>query len=175
MTEDSPATPLQRRGFVKALAAAGGSVTALLATVPALRAFAAPAAAPPPREAWVNLGEADLFDTGVPVRRDFAEAANDAWVESRSIRSVWLYTADGEEFVAYNGRCTHLGCSYEYEKDQQQFHCPCHHGLFDAATGAVTGGPPPRPLDTLPVKVVDGNVFVQYQDFRIGTPEKTVA
>lgn len=167
--------PLRRRGFLKAAAAAAGAATAFLTTIPALRAFVAPATAPPPRENWVSLGEADLFDIGVPIKRDFAEAANDAWVESRAIRSVWLYTADGENFIAYNGRCTHLGCSYEYEEDKQRFHCPCHHGLFDGKTGAVIGGPPPRPLDTLPVKVEDGYVLVQYQDFRIGTSEKTVA
>ncbi len=174
MSEGSPETPpLQRRHFLKAVATIAGSVTAALAAVPPLRAFVSPAAPPPPRDSWINMGEADLFEIGVPLKRDFVEPVNDAWVEARAIRSVWLYTADGEQFVAYNGRCTHLGCSFEYESDAQRFHCPCHHGLFDGKTGVVIGGPPPRGLDTLPVKIEDGYVFVQYQDFRIGVPEKT--
>ena len=39
-------------------------------------------------------------------------------------------------------------------------------------TGAVLGGPPPRPLDTLPVKVENGEVHVLYQSFRTGVPDK---
>jgi Rieske Fe-S protein len=39
----------------------------------------------------------------------------------------------------------------------------------------VLGGPPPRPLDTLPVKVEDGVLYAEYQDFRLGVPDKVMA
>jgi hypothetical protein len=39
---------------------------------------------------------------------------------------------------------------------------------FDIKTGAVLGGPPPRPLDELKVQVRDAAVYVQYRDFRLG-------
>ncbi|NUQ10750.1 MAG: Rieske (2Fe-2S) protein [Gemmatimonadaceae bacterium] len=123
----------------------------------------------------MRLGEAALFDIGVPFKRDFTETISDAWVESRSLKSVWLYTEDGESYTAYNGRCTHLGCGYSFDKEEGVFHCPCHHGLFDLKTGAVVGGPPPRPLDRLEVKVEDGNVLVLYKDYRIGVAEKVEA
>ncbi len=56
-------------------------------------------------------------------------------------------------------RCTHLGCTVPYRKDEHQFHCPCHSSLFNAK-GEVIGGPAPRPLDIFPIEVVDGNLVV---------------
>jgi Rieske Fe-S protein len=50
------------------------------------------------------------------------------------------------EFVAFDQRCTHLGCPVLYQARTQQLECPCHEGFFDARTGAVRSGPPPRPL-----------------------------
>jgi menaquinol-cytochrome c reductase iron-sulfur subunit len=93
-------------------------------------------------------------------------------VESRALRTVWLYTEDGEHFTAYSGTCTHLGCSFGYDKDRDVFACPCHRGLFDVKTGKVLGGPPPRPLDTLPVKVENGEVHVMFESFRTGIEAK---
>lgn len=41
--------------------------------------------------------------------------------------------------------CTHLGCIVQWDKTSQGFICPCHGGRF-TPDGAVTGGPPPKPL-----------------------------
>ena len=38
--------------------------------------------------------------------------------------------------------------------------CPCHGGVYDT-TGAVTAGPPPRPLARLMTRIEDGQVQVQ--------------
>jgi len=82
----------------------------------------------------------------------------------------------GDQAVTvFNGRCTHLGCAYSWRtagSQGEQFVCPCHDGVF-ALDGTVAGGPPPRPLDTLPVQVDDGTVVITYQDFHLGIPEKT--
>ena len=164
--------PAGRRTFLKSISAAGAAITGLFVGAPALLAFVSPAFRRRHADAWVNVGEAALFDVGVPVKRDFAQAVSDAWVETRAIRSVWVLTEDGETFTAFNGRCTHLGCGYSHDEEKGVFHCPCHHGLFDIKSGKVVGGPPPRPLDTLQVKVEDGYVYVLYQDFRIGVEEK---
>ena len=50
------------------------------------------------------------------------------------------------EVVAFSQKCTHLGCVVYYEPDEERWHCPCHEGNFDDATGAVISGPPTRPL-----------------------------
>lgn len=56
-------------------------------------------------------------------------------------------------------RCTHLGCTVPWRKDEKQFHCPCHSSLYNTR-GEVIGGPAPRPLDLFPMEVVDGNLVV---------------
>lgn len=48
--------------------------------------------------------------------------------------------------VGYSSECTHLSCAVLWEPGEEHLECPCHHGFFDAATGAVVAGPPPRPL-----------------------------
>jgi len=62
-------------------------------------------------------------------------------------------------YLALWQRCTHLGCTVPWRSDEKQFHCPCHSSLFNPK-GEVIGGPAPRPLDTFPIEVVDGNLVV---------------
>lgn len=167
--------PVRRRSFLKYLSALGAAIAAALAGVPSVVALISPTFKRPTSEKWMKLGEAALFDLDVAIKRDFTETVNDAWVESRMLKSVWLYTEDGETFTAYNGRCTHLGCGYFFDDEKKVFHCPCHHGLFDLKSGEVVGGPPPRALDRLEVKVENGDVYVLYKDYRIGIAEKVEA
>ena len=164
-----------RRAFLRWATGIGGFFSALLAGVPAVRAFLSPTFRHTRVEKWIRLGEVDQFDPEVPTKVDFVDTVNDAWVEARRLRSVWIYTEDGEHFTVYNGRCTHLGCNYFLDREKDVFQCPCHTGFFDIKSGAVLGGPPPRPLDALPVKVEDGVLYAAYQDYHLGVPEKVVA
>ena len=176
--EDSP-TPARRR-FLRWATAASSGVVAILAAIPTVRAFLSPVFRRRAETRWFKVGEADLFDVDVPTKVDFSETVSDAWVQSRVLRNVWVYTEDGEQFTVYNGRCTHLGCSYRFDKDPDPsvhpqpnvFHCPCHHGVFDVKQGAVLAGPPPRGLDPLATKIEDGILYVAYQDFRVGIAER---
>lgn len=63
-------------------------------------------------------------------------------------------TAADMDMLAIWNRCAHLGCPVAYAAGSQGFICPCHGGAYDSR-GLVTGGPPPRPLDRLDVKIVD--------------------
>ncbi|MFJ8888131.1 Rieske (2Fe-2S) protein [Streptomyces sp. NPDC102402] len=49
------------------------------------------------------------------------------------------------EFKAFSSKCTHQGCAVKGIADGV-ITCPCHNSTFDAATGAVTGGPATQPL-----------------------------
>jgi cytochrome b6-f complex iron-sulfur subunit len=71
----------------------------------------------------------------------------------------FLHRMDDGSFIAYWQKCTHLGCSVPWVESEKQFHCPCHGSLFNKK-GEVTGGPAPRPLDIFPVKIQNGEVFV---------------
>ena len=167
---------MARRTFLQWVSAACATSIGALVGIPAVRAALSPAAAKPLDKDWVKVADdTALLDIGVPVRLDFAQTQTDAWVESRAMNSVWLFTSDGDTFKAYNGHCTHLGCGYTYDKDAKHFICPCHRGQFDVKTGAVLAGPPPRPLDELEVQVRDAAVYVKYKDFRLGVAEKVEA
>jgi cytochrome b6-f complex iron-sulfur subunit len=56
-------------------------------------------------------------------------------------------------------KCTHLGCTVPWRKDEGHFHCPCHSSIY-TPTGEVISGPAPRPLDLFPIEIVDGAVVV---------------
>jgi Rieske Fe-S protein len=45
--------------------------------------------------------------------------------------------------------------------------CPCHHGLFDLATGRPLAGPPRRPLDRIRLDIRGGEIFA------VGVEERT--
>ena len=64
--------------------------------------------------------------------------------------------------VAYSAVCTHTGCDgFAWAAEKQMFKCPCHDSEFDPADGAkVTGGPAPRRLPALPIKIADGHLVV---------------
>ncbi|MEW6304769.1 MAG: Rieske 2Fe-2S domain-containing protein [Verrucomicrobiota bacterium] len=64
------------------------------------------------------------------------------------------------QFAAYSQSCTHLMCPVHYQHEKKQLVCPCHEGFFNAETGAVLAGPPPKPLPRFPVKVRDGQLWV---------------
>ncbi len=60
-------------------------------------------------------------------------------------QAIAIRLADGR-LVGYSAICTHLACSVLWQPDGERLECPCHDGVFDAATGDVLAGPPPRPL-----------------------------
>ena len=73
--------------------------------------------------------------------------------------SAVLVRKKGGQLVALSAVCTHLGCIVQWEKDKQDFLCPCHAGHY-SPDGEVTAGPPPRPLPRLPFAVADGAITV---------------
>lgn len=74
---------------------------------------------------------------------------------TRNDPAVLLRSNDGE-FSAYSRRCSHAGCSVDYEASSRCLKCPCHKGTFDARVGQVMYGPPQRPLDTIVLQMRAG-------------------
>jgi len=72
--------------------------------------------------------------------------------------AILVRTADGA-YHAYGQKCTHLSCPVYYSRDHQRLECPCHEGAFDAATGNVLYGPPPRALDAIELEAREGRVW----------------
>ena len=71
--------------------------------------------------------------------------------------AVLTRTLDGE-FTAYSRKCAHLGCSVDFNAARGCLVCPCHQGAYDARTGFVIFGPPPRPLDPIVLQMQAGGV-----------------
>lgn len=73
--------------------------------------------------------------------------------------AILIRTLDGD-LQAFGQKCTHLACPVYFERAHQRLECPCHEGAFDARTGNVLYGPPPRPLDSIKLEVrADGKVW----------------
>ncbi len=80
-------------------------------------------------------------------------------------RDLMLVRTGEREVKAISTVCTHLGCTVFWQKDRQEFFCPCHNGRFDK-NGTVLEGPPPAPLDLYPVEIEGDNVFVIFKDIK---------
>ncbi|GEL09598.1 Rieske Fe-S protein [Flavobacterium glycines] len=81
-------------------------------------------------------------------------------IEGSTIPYILIHLETGE-FKAYEQKCTHLSCSVFYKPGTGIIHCPCHEGSFDAKTGKVLAGPPPRALPKLDVFFKDNAVYVK--------------
>lgn len=68
-----------------------------------------------------------------------------------------LRTAEG--LRAFSLTCTHLGCTVQWQAAKKEFYCPCHDGRFDEF-GDVLAGPPPIPLEQIPVRVEGETITV---------------
>lgn len=68
----------------------------------------------------------------------------------------------GKGLVAYSDVCTHLSCAVLYSGNGK-LHCPCHDGLFDAASGNVLAGPPTRPLPLIQLAIKNGTIYAVRQ------------
>ena len=134
--------PNQRRFFLTVTLGGLGAVLAVAAGWPVFR-FLAPgtktakaATVEIPRNS-INVGEAHFFT--------YRE------------RPAVLLRKGTDQFIALSAVCTHLGCIVQWKPDQNEFLCPCHGGRF-STDGAVLGGPPPKPLESIPV-VVAGDLL----------------
>lgn len=99
-------------------------------------------------------------DRGAKVSFPEAEVSPDEarFFDFQGSTGVVVRTKSGQ-FVALSAICTHLGCIVQWEKDRQDFLCPCHAGRY-APDGTVIAGPPPRPLPKLPISVANGVITV---------------
>ena len=80
-------------------------------------------------------------------------------VSGSKIPFILIHLNDGS-WRAFEQKCTHLSCAVFYQPAADKIQCPCHNGWFDARTGNVLQGPPPRPLKRLEVIVKGEDIYV---------------
>ena len=93
----------------------------------------------------VNAGSVDTFPSGSVV--EFPDGR------------FFLIHAPTGGFLAVYHRCTHLGCTINWEPDGNRFFCPCHASHFDI-NGDVQNPPAPRALDLFAIQIEDGQILV---------------
>ena len=91
-------------------------------------------------------------------------------ISGSTIPYVLIHLEDGE-LRAYEQKCTHLSCAVFYKPGTGQIECPCHNGWFDARTGEVIAGPPPRALPRLDVVLKGEDVYVKAYESNQGQVE----
>ena len=169
----------ERRGFLKQFAAL---VAGALCILPAIGAAGSAVLSPLFRRRdssrTVKVASLDALPVGgEPKMFPVTATKIDAWTkhESEPIGAVYLRRIDEQTVQALSATCPHAGCFLPY--DGKKFDCPCHKSTFqpdgeriDPATCAS-----PRDMDELNVvddKLAKGEIWVEFQQFHSGTPEK---
>ncbi len=180
----SPVEP--RRGFVAQLTAIviGGLVGVVPAAV-GLATFLNPLRKSAKEKQRPSGSDADGYyrvttlDSLSEIPQAFKIIADrkDAWntFPKDAIGAVFLSRVENGKVRAFNVTCPHAGCAVDYKPAKQAYHCPCHNSSFAADGERDPKSPSARDLDSLLVKMVDGAVWVKYQDFKTGDKEKKLA
>jgi menaquinol-cytochrome c reductase iron-sulfur subunit len=168
--EQQVKTGTTRRRFLVVMMAVAASLLGLLLGIPFVRSVIG-AGSVTKKENWVKLADLQAIPVGEPVRLNFMQAELDAFIQQTSLHSVWVIRNSETEITAYSPICPHAGCYYNWSAQLRRFACPCHASVFEL-NGPVVSGPAPRPLDTLPVKIENGSLFLIWKRFRSGVAEK---
>ncbi len=149
-----------RRQALKALIAGIDGMIATTLAVPVLGYLLTPLLRKTGAGAWVTLGPAADFHGPEPRRVDFRYTSEVGYTaESVSGFAYVVPGADSTPLVL-SPVCTHMGCNVVWSGEKQRFLCPCHGGQY-TADGRNVAGPPPRPLDRLPVRIDNGILMIQ--------------
>ena len=120
---------------------------------------------------YSKVAAINSIPNGSPVNLSFVMTEEDAFIKDNVEHKIWTVKKSDSDITVYSPICPHLGCRYQWHPDRNLFICPCHHSEFNIY-GKVVSGPAPRPLDTLPNRIVKDNLFVLWERFIPGIPEK---
>jgi len=99
-------------------------------------------------------------------KRDLPESG---WMQHMAESGIpVVVTKRDSAWVAFDARCTHMGCPVSPEAGTEGLYCPCHAGRFDA-DGVPVSGPPKAPLARLAVRE-EGEMLVVEQGSTASSP-----
>ena len=149
------------RGFGRILAPVFTQQTA--ASLPAPTPSTAPAPSPS-AVAGASAPAATAAATGIANTKDVPKRSAVDFQIPNGDPGILVKLADGT-VVAYDAICTHQGCPVGYDRPSGLLFCPCHGATFDPAQGAaVTGGPAPYPLASVPITIdpTSGEIAISF-------------
>lgn len=139
---------VSRRDFIKVTTGIVGGLIGAALGLPAVAYFLDPAFKAGAKEAWIPVGKIADMEIGKPYPFSFTRVQVNGWERTSTAHGGYaiLRSADPNDILLLNSRCTHLACTVNWKEEAQVYACPCHDAQF-SKEGAVLGGPPPRPLD----------------------------
>ncbi|MDE3056053.1 MAG: ubiquinol-cytochrome c reductase iron-sulfur subunit [Verrucomicrobiota bacterium] len=123
------------------------------------------------KPAWIEVAGYRELAEEYPTKLSFQYIEQESFIRRNQLQEVWVIKHSVEKATVFSPVCPHLGCRYNWDELLREFVCPCHASIF-TITGAVVSGPAPRPLDTLPYEIKEGNLHIQWEEFKPGLVEK---
>jgi menaquinol-cytochrome c reductase iron-sulfur subunit len=152
--------------MLAALLSAGAAGVGALLSVPLVRFFLHPALKAVIPSDWKEVGNIREFaSVTAPVKKLVKIEQRDGWRKVISDRPLYVCKDTSGKLCALSAVCPHLGCTLAWHDEKSNFVCPCHNGRF-TAEGKLAGGPPPRSMDTLELKLDGEMLLVRYKNFR---------
>jgi menaquinol-cytochrome c reductase iron-sulfur subunit len=154
---------ITRRRFMTGSAHTAGAVAAAAFTLPALAFAIGPIFKQEPHT-WEDIGPVEDFSPNnyVPVVVTITPGVGEIGKTTAYVRqhnpAIDTDRPDrSTPYIAISTRCAHVGCPVRWVDAAERFVCPCHGGVYDLL-GRRVSGPPVRPLDRFPTRVVAGRV-----------------
>jgi len=176
VTQNPTAEPSlqKRRSFLGALLALGSAFVGALLSVPLMRFAIFPLIRRTTDLKSSPVGSLSEFSSLTePAMRTIQIEQIDGWRKTVSEKIVYITKDQQNQISVLTSICPHLGCTVPWNKEKNQFVCPCHGATF-AADGTRVSGPSLRGMDTLETSVQDGLLLVRFQYFRQLVSDKEV-
>src|ERR1700674_1674449 len=175
---DGPAAPgsslENRRSFLAALMGVGSVFVGGLLSVPLIRFALFPLLRRTTELKSSSVGAISEFSSLTePVLRTIQIEQVDGWRKAVSEKAVYITKDQQGKLRVLTSVCPHLGCTVPWNKEKNQFICPCHGATF-AADGTRVSGPSLRGMDRLETSVQDGQLLARFQYFRQLVSDKEV-
>ncbi|MFQ5824834.1 MAG: ubiquinol-cytochrome c reductase iron-sulfur subunit [bacterium] len=156
-----PKDSMPRRSFFKFAIGLFNGLIALLLLVPGLGYLLTPIFRKS-GATWVKLGAVENFFKSEPQKAIFKYTSETGYTRSEKTGFVWVVTSaeESHRVMVLSAVCTHTGCNVSWQSSEEKFVCPCHGGQYNI-NGEVIAGPPPRPLEKIPIRIKNEQVFVQ--------------
>lgn len=142
---------LSRRRFLSRVSLGLGALASAVVGIPIVAYLLSPLLEQTPND-WRDVGLVENFQIGQTVEVAYEDPSPLPWAGQTARTAVWLRRSGAADFTAFSVNCTHLGCPVNWRPDASLFLCPCHGGVY-YADGSVAGGPPPRRLNQLTVRI----------------------
>jgi menaquinol-cytochrome c reductase iron-sulfur subunit len=167
-------SPESRRSFLGALLGLGSVFVATLLSIPLIRFALFPLLRRTTEIETSPVGELSQFSSlTAPVMRTIQIEQVDGWRKAISEKAVYVTKDSQGQLRVLTSICPHLGCTVPWNKEKNQFVCPCHGATF-AADGTRVSGPSLRGMDSLETLVKNGQLLVRFQYFRQLVSDKEV-